>query len=513
LDEPAAGELVRGARRFWCDTDGMIAPYVTILLGVIVGVGVLALDGARYMSLQTQLQQGADALALAGAAELDRMPASAQGSDDSISRATAAINNQTFVVNSTIFGAGSAANVQVSAIRFLSALPASDATIPIPGSYVTTDPTKARFVEVTVQAVSLNTILPASLFGGTNTLSTTAQAVAGMDIIACNNIPLFICNPFEQAGDSYATATQRLRNAAANTSALYRFNPAANNGNVTWGPGDFGYLSPSTGALVDDGCFPQAGNGIAQAMGSGRANACYTLNGVTLQPGNAQAARDGLNTRFDLYPNSFKSSCNASYGPDQNVRKGFAAKGNNWCVASPDAKNSQWVPGDQAKSFPFDSPAGSAVGSGQWDCYTYWKTNHPKATPPASWGCSTQGNLSTVPRYTVYNYEISNNLLTDHPNGSQETGAPQCNAANAAPSRRILYISIINCLSSPVAIQSNASGVPVAGIGKFFLTIPYPDSSWQNTSQYSDSPYGEFLGLASPADRPRVIYDQVQLYR
>src|SRR3989440_3490593 len=62
------------ARALWSDTQGLILPYVTLMLVVIVGVSVLALDGARYMSLQTQLQSGADALALAGAAELDRTP-------------------------------------------------------------------------------------------------------------------------------------------------------------------------------------------------------------------------------------------------------------------------------------------------------------------------------------------------------------------------------------------------------------------------------------------------------
>ena len=61
-------------KAFWDDTDGVILPYVTVMLVVIIGVSVLALDGARYMSLQTQLQNGADALALAAAAELDRMP-------------------------------------------------------------------------------------------------------------------------------------------------------------------------------------------------------------------------------------------------------------------------------------------------------------------------------------------------------------------------------------------------------------------------------------------------------
>jgi len=57
---------------FCRDTSGIILPYVTLLLTVLVGTSVLALDGARYMSLQSQLQNGADALALAGAAELDQ---------------------------------------------------------------------------------------------------------------------------------------------------------------------------------------------------------------------------------------------------------------------------------------------------------------------------------------------------------------------------------------------------------------------------------------------------------
>src|SRR5262245_57486935 len=83
---------------FWDDTDGIILPYVTLLLVAIVGLCVLALDGSRYMSLQTQLQKGADALALAGAAELDRMPTA-------IARATNAINN--LVTNSSLFGSAS----------------------------------------------------------------------------------------------------------------------------------------------------------------------------------------------------------------------------------------------------------------------------------------------------------------------------------------------------------------------------------------------------------------------
>src|SRR5215472_14903331 len=90
-----AAKIAQTIKAFWGDTDGVILPYVTLMLVVIIGVSVLALDGARYMSLQTQLQNGADALALAGAAELDRTPTA-------IERATRAINR--LVTNSSLFG-------------------------------------------------------------------------------------------------------------------------------------------------------------------------------------------------------------------------------------------------------------------------------------------------------------------------------------------------------------------------------------------------------------------------
>src|SRR6266480_7616489 len=83
------------AKALWNDTSGIILPYVTMMLVVIVGLSVLALDGARLMSLQTQLQNGADALALAGAAELDRLP-------DARTRAVMAIDR--LLANRTQFG-------------------------------------------------------------------------------------------------------------------------------------------------------------------------------------------------------------------------------------------------------------------------------------------------------------------------------------------------------------------------------------------------------------------------
>src|SRR5262245_44096243 len=119
LNWPVLKKGTQFARAFWDDTTGVILPYVTIMLLVIVGLSVLALDGARLMSLQTQLQNGADALALAGAAELDRLT-------DAETRARTAIER--LLANSTLFGPQASRTIAVSKIQLYSRLPARDAT-------------------------------------------------------------------------------------------------------------------------------------------------------------------------------------------------------------------------------------------------------------------------------------------------------------------------------------------------------------------------------------------------
>ena len=58
----------RGARAVARRKRRIMLPYVTVMLPVLVGFSLLALDASRFMSLQTQMQAAADNLALAGAA-------------------------------------------------------------------------------------------------------------------------------------------------------------------------------------------------------------------------------------------------------------------------------------------------------------------------------------------------------------------------------------------------------------------------------------------------------------
>src|SRR5262249_24263318 len=100
------------------------------------------------------------------------------------------------------------------------------------------------------------------------------------------------------------------------------------------GAGEFGYLRPNPGFLPTDACGPANGGGVAQALATNRLRMCVKLSGVHLLPSSDQDAMDGLNTRFDIYANSFNSCL--LYAPDQNVRKGYTAPGNvNWCSAAP----------------------------------------------------------------------------------------------------------------------------------------------------------------------------------
>src|SRR5580692_6276032 len=123
------------AVNLWHDRRGTVLPYVAMMLAVIIGLAALAIDASRLMNVQTQLQNAADALALAGAAELDRRP-------DSIIRADAAIHN---LIANPVTGAGINQFAEVAGIDFLRSLPPSD-DLPVTTANLTDDPTLAEYV-------------------------------------------------------------------------------------------------------------------------------------------------------------------------------------------------------------------------------------------------------------------------------------------------------------------------------------------------------------------------------
>lgn len=487
--------VVQRANALWDDTSGVILPYVTILLVVIIGAAVLALDGARYMSLQTQLQNGADALALAGAAELDRLP-------DAQFRAVNAIN--ALLANGTFAGTGPNRRIEVANIQFYSRLPDSDAR-PMSEGTPATDGINSRFVMVTVRPVTLATLLPPIFFGGASLITTGASAVAGFDQVVCNVTPLFVCNPFESDGMSYEQATQALQVESANPSLqrpliLLRQNP----GDAPYKPGDYGFLEADslgsdTGAVVD-------------SLASTHPIACFRQSSVSLRPGFIAGVRDGLNVRFDLYSGSMiNNKNNPDYRPSLNVRKGYVGGGDteNACTAQPATSWPIGSPPNQATGLPLDNGwpnMGGRMGNGRWDFDTYWQVNHGGAgrQPPLVNG-SPANNSNLLSRYSVYRYEIEQGMLEDRSPGG-ESGAPACYGGGVysdAPDRRIIQAAVVNCLSLDLG-QDPQSTVPVAAFGKFFMTLPLAPSQ--------TNLFVEMVGLVNPSDRTQN-FDMVQLFR
>lgn len=520
---PTANRLKEATARFCRDTSGIILPYVTLILVVIVGLSVLAVDGARYMSLQTQLQKAADSLALAAAAELD-------GLSDSITRANAAINN--LITNKTLYASGTDLNVRLATgggIRYLSGLPASDAD-PITNAFETADASLARYVEVTVQPVALPTILPAAFFGGVTSMTAGAQAVAGFpNQVICDIPPVFICNPYETSGMTDPAATSALRTALADA-ATRRRSLRMDSSQTT--PGHFGFLVPP------DGC--NGASCLELWIARSQPNACFSRAGVDLNTGKMTSVKDGFNVRFDLYRgNLSKLNTDSTYAPSVNVRKSYlppVPKGKSavdWCNAAPSLNNTlatynKAVSDPVVRGLPHDGMIGTwngicasgtcLQGDGNWNCAEYWTTNHTASAPT---GCTATN--PTISRYEVYRYEIDNNLVADFsgnrsantgvsPAGNGESGTPYCagsgvDTSTGGADRRVIKVAVVNCLAQSGSITggSTANNIPVAGFAKFFLTQPIGADS----TEYL---YGELSGLVGLNDHVRIL-NQVQLYR
>lgn len=449
-------------RAFWNDQRGIAMILVAIMLPVIIGFALLVIDMSRANSLHNDLQKGADAFALATAAELDGKP-------DAITRGNNAL--ATLVFNTYRFAepvAGDPPGAEALAAagvtwRYLSSLPTNDSD-PIVAANVTTDPTAAKFVEVTVTPVGFATMFPATFVGSaTNSFDIGAVSVAGFKSAVCHFTPVFMCNPYELAPGGVT-----LQQAAADPNLRRRLIELRKVGNgAAAGPGNFGFLEPPQGI----------GNGaqaLAQTIATSNPVGCYGNNNVTTKTGqNAGPVQDAFNVRFGIRTTGGHFNT-AEYGPAANVRKG-ALKTQGGAGQCPSFNQLTFnLPGTQG--LPRDAgQINSRLGDGNWDLDTYWSTNFGAAAKPASWA-------TTKPtRYEVYRYEISAGLVGT-PSTGGESGTPvnSCQAPVTTVDRRLIYGAILNCLALSALgndLSGHSENLPVESFASFFLTEPVLSAS------------------------------------
>jgi len=284
-----------------------MVPYVAVMLPVLVGFALLALDGSRRMSLQTQMQAAADSLALAGARELNKRPGAESRAISAMANAHAAAAS-----SNTLFGVGSPPALGYTFV-FYSSLSAASEGI---GGAVASGDSDAKYVGVKMTPQTWPAILPASFLANVSTraFAVGADAVAGFaGTSVCSVAPIFVCNPYEESAGSMtdAQATAALYSAFDDPALLRRQLKLNRNG---VGPGHFGWLN------TPDGC---AGSTCRAKNVAGASGACYSDAGVSLALGNENAVEPYFDTRFDIYNQDPPLASPGADPPAVNVRKGY----------------------------------------------------------------------------------------------------------------------------------------------------------------------------------------------
>lgn len=444
--------------RFWQNDDGAVLIYVTLIFAAFIGVGGLALDAGRAFTLREEMQQAADAAALAGAWQLDGTAAGAARAD-AAARAVVT-NNQKWASGGTsaVTIAGGTAGVQ-----FLATVPTSDDaaltfTTAAPFDYVWVKTTAANFDPWFMR-----------LFGFSTATAVSAEAVAKKGSSQCQVTPLFMCLPGGASFDPTAWIGHQVLMKAAQGGSW-------TNGN--WGLLDTPGGSQSAGALAS---MIAGVNGLPQ---------CIDSSGVDTKPGNVASISAAFNVRLDVYenlPGNVNYQNAAGYPPAEHVQKGTDPLAS--CTAQPNA-----LGGAIPRGFPQDADIKSSGGSvrfgnGQWDCTTYWSQAHPGDTANIPGACSSTGGMT---RYEMYLHEITAlankalipDLTGETPagdNGDPTERSPMCYTGGAIPptptalsqrinDRRIFTVAGVDC--SAIAINGNTPNVPVQQYVSMFLTEP-----------------------------------------
>ena len=320
----AGGGLSGIASTLWRDKRGAVAIYVAMVSLLLLGSGVLAIDYGRMTVLRTQMQNAADAAALAGAVELD-------GYDDARERAEQVARTAASQSGLLLAGVGS---LDVTNVVFFSQI-SPDVTA--------TSDEDAVYIRVTMVPQDIDLILEPVIARLTSrvsedTVELTAFATAKYEPIICNTPPLMICNPAETGGPNL------LSSSSIGKQVRIKAGPGGNSP----APGQYGLLCPLTGNC--------GASNIGNALAAVTQPQC-TGPEVETAPGvRTQQVREGINSRFGTSRRFWPSRWHGvSYrGPARNII-----------------------------NYPRDNNITNAndFGNGDWDRNAYWTEMHSGTLP------------------------------------------------------------------------------------------------------------------------------------
>lgn len=460
---------------------GAIAIVFGLSIVTLFAMGGVVLDLGHMYIVTSELQNSADAAALAGARRLNESAAGITNArDDAI--ALAAQNNFNFstavVIGTTNIEYGSSPSGPF--VNYATAF---------------ASPSGKTFVRVDTGLRAINTYLMRVVSSSYNTVSTNGVAVAGRFV---NNVtPIGVC-----AIKDPVTLASRPKGEALPTGELAQFGFRRGVSynifalNPLGGPSDTYLLDPVD--VYPNPCDPSnsSANTTAPFVCNGSSailtNTPGTVYGNTgISAGKIEAA---LNSRFNTFGGA--SVCiPAQAPPDVNIKQYGFASGVDWMTPTPTVQTMA-APGMPIASPPIASAEEYGV------LWSYSRAvnavgTSPNATPGAAFATSNWSTLYPAPGG-------SPGADADFP----ATVSPYLDPAHiTAPTvnpgvlnRRVLNLAIANCPA--ITGSGGCQVIPILGIGRFFMQVP---------ADFSGSPKMlevEFAGLIEP-----VPVSEIKLYR
>jgi Flp pilus assembly protein TadG len=248
------------------------------MLSILLAVG-LGVDISRFYMVKTELQNGADAAALAAVSALNFADT---GIDKAVFRATQQLNNYDF--NKT--------GLKIASVEFSANL--ESGYVLAAGAKGPGIAKNIRFVRVTTEPSAVSVSFAGAVLGNSKNLSATATAGYSVPLTdICNFLPISVID--------YGTPIS-----PTNT---YTFRAQA--GSMP-SPGNYQILGVAGAGGAD--ARVGLGAGVDKCAGPGAVYTVDTKTGVT-----AGAVRQGINTRFDDYQTSQVSP--ADMPPDTNIQE------------------------------------------------------------------------------------------------------------------------------------------------------------------------------------------------
>ncbi len=480
---------------------GAVAIMFGLSIFVLFGFMALAIDLGRTYVVRTELQNAADAAALAGAKQLNQTKA---GVDSAVSHAIAmaAQNNFKFSTPVTI----TIANLSVGSCP--------DDSCMVSASSVTTNAQAAgkTFLKVDIPSGALTTffaVVPTTAAGtGTASTSTYGRAVAGYFVVPIT--PIGVCaidlkkggrltHPGPPALPDELTEFGYRRGVAYDLMNLGKIGP--NSTPFLLNPVDV-YPGPPCNNNNSNATFARdfVCTGTSAVIVTVPTNA-FGSTGFSWGP-----VRDALNSRFE------PDAC----APQDTNRREYtvpliaqAADPRNWTQPGANTLPSQQSISIGSNNLPVPSPTAAQYG-------TLWSYSRavqavgvsPNATAGTPFTLADWPSLyagSTADTTTPTGYPLSPSI-PPFPTGTlaapynTQSGSPYFRAPSSPPGlrdRRVLNLAIVNC---PLASGNNCSStIPIVGIGKFFM---------QRKAVNPKSIHAEFDGLIDP-----IPPHEIRLYR